>query len=160
MEKGIVLIPVGKYHFAQVDWQDSFVAKHLWHLRVSRGNVYVETSGGKSLHRMIMKPANGNVVDHINGDGLDNRRKNLREVTQSENLRNIAGPQRNSTSGILGVSYHKGSKRWYARIFHEGRTVILGRFLTKEEAAAARLAGEAELWGITPRRAEAHASAS
>lgn len=155
MEKGVVLIPVGPYHYAQVDHQDAHLSEAVWHIRVSHGIAYAE-SRGRHLHREIMHPPPGFVVDHKNGDGLDNRRKNLRVVTQSENLRNVVGARSNSTSGVLGVSWHKGSKRWVARIFHEGKNVNLGKYVTKEEAAAARLAGERELWGVQPRRAAAH----
>lgn len=160
MDRGVVLIPVGRYHFAQVDHQDAHLSEHLWNLRVSHGTAYVENSNGQSLHRLIMGAPRGLVVDHLNGDGLDNRRKNLRLTTQSENRRNVAGPQRNSTSGVLGVSWHKGSQRWVARIYHEGKNVDLGRYKTKEEAAEARLRGERELWGVQHRRAGAHANSA
>lgn len=56
------------------------------------------------LHRFLMDAPKGHVIDHINHNGLDNRRKNIRIVTQSKNLLNVRGAPKNSSLGILGVS--------------------------------------------------------
>lgn len=84
-------------------------------------------------------------IDHINGDPADNRLANLRDATQSQNMKN-SRLQLHNTSGFKGVSRNRG--RWIAHIRHEGRLINLGRFDTAEAAhaayvaAAIRLAGE------------------
>lgn len=72
------------------------------------------------LHRAILGlPAGRNpVVDHINGDKLDNRRANLRVVHQSDNALNRSGPNSNSTSGFRGVSWNKTN--WRAEVRKRG----------------------------------------
>jgi hypothetical protein len=90
------------------------------------------------MHRMLLRPYKDEEVDHINGDGLDNRRVNLRTCTHSENMRNRKRLITN-TSGYTGVSYSsdmKRKKRWLAQIrVGGGKRIHLGRFYTKEEAA-------------------------
>lgn len=76
-------------------------------------------------------------IDHINGNKSDNRITNLREVTTAENLRNKS-LYKNSSSDISGVMQIPGSGKWRARI--EGHD--LGSYYTKNEAIAARRAGE------------------
>lgn len=81
-------------------------------------------------------------IDHISGNGTDNRWSNLREVSHAENLRNQR-MCRNNSSGCMGVSFHKKSAKWRARIsFSEGE-LHLGLFDTKDEAIACRKAAEA-----------------
>ncbi|MCF7995225.1 MAG: HNH endonuclease [Chromatiaceae bacterium] len=77
-------------------------------------------------------------IDHINGDGLDNRIKNLRDVTVSVNLRN-ARMFSSNTSGVNGVTWDNAREKWIAQIKINGNRRFLGRFGTKEEAAAARM---------------------
>jgi len=101
-DAGSVLIPVGAF-FARVDVRDvHLVARFRWHAQQykrSSGavNRYAKTSlavdGKKTrqfMHRVVLglSPSDGGIVDHINGDGLDNRRANLRFATQSQNLAN------------------------------------------------------------------------
>lgn len=71
-------------------------------------------------------------IDHINGDVSDNRLSNLREATRVQNGTN-QGPNCRSLSGIRGVRWHSGDRRWQAR--YKGKW--LGNFLSKEDAALA-----------------------
>lgn len=73
-------------------------------------------------------------LDHINGDGLDNRRANLRAATPMQNSANTRRPK-NNTSGYKGVS--RVAKGWRAMISINRRNVWLGVFATPEDAAAA-----------------------
>lgn len=82
------------------------------------------------LHRAIMQPPAGMVVDHINGDGLDNRRENLRIATRKQNAQNRR-KHKPTSSRFIGVYWHRYGKRWVAEI----RGEHLGMF-TSEEAAA------------------------
>jgi hypothetical protein len=88
---------------------------------------------GIQMHRLIMQPPRHLVVDHINGNGLDNRRANLRVCTQAENLRN-----RHTTSnrsGFKGVTAVMGGFK--AEIRTQVKRIYLGYFKTAEEAAHA-----------------------
>lgn len=86
------------------------------------------------MHRFILSPGPGQCVDHINGDGLDNRRDNLR-------LADTLGNSRNTRKRKAGKSAYKGvtksKNRWTARIQVDGSSVFLGSFLTEAEAALA-----------------------
>lgn len=97
------------------------------------------------LHREIMRPPSGSVVDHIDGNPLNNCRSNLRVVSRQENHRNRAGPQRNNSTGLLGVSRRRGG--WRAYIAVNNRQKHLGQFNTKEDAMEARKAAEIKYYG-------------
>lgn len=82
-------------------------------------------------------------LDHRNGNRDDNQISNLREATQGQNSQNRHGPQRNNTSGFLGVSRNR--RRWQAKVTVDGRQHHLGTFDTPEEASEAYLAAKREL---------------
>lgn len=86
-------------------------------------------------HRLVLGFPNG-VTDHINRNGLDNRRQNLRVCSVAENNRN-RGRQRRGTSGLKGVSLDRVRMVWRATIRANGKDHYLGRFKTKEDAAMA-----------------------
>jgi hypothetical protein len=85
-------------------------------------------------------------IDHINRNGLDNRRCNLRLCSDSQNLAN-AKIQRNNTSGFRGVTYHIGHKKWVAAIVYLQKKISLGDFDTPEEASKTRDEKALELFG-------------
>ena len=82
---------------------------------------------------MIFPAPAGLVVDHINGNRMDNRRCNLRHCTNAENSRNCQ--HRSGTSKYRGVYYAKQTKKWRASIMHNGKRFHLGYFATEEAAA-------------------------
>lgn len=88
------------------------------------------------MHRLIMNAPPEKDVDHINGNGLDNRESNLRLCVQSQNGAN-RGLGRNNTSGFKGVSYHQARKYWKAEIKVNYKPIFLGRFDKAEDAARA-----------------------
>lgn len=88
------------------------------------------------MHIEIMKPSKGKEVDHINGNGLDNRRSNLRICTRSQNMMN-SSHHRDNASGYKGVHWYKQTKKWQARIMKDYKQKHLGYFNTKQEAAIA-----------------------
>ena len=76
-------------------------------------------------------------IDHIDGDGFNNRLANLRDVSALGNSRNHRLAN-NNTSGTCGVHYHKRFHKWYASIKVQGKRINLGSFSDKQDAIAAR----------------------
>ncbi len=76
-------------------------------------------------------------IDHINGNGTDNRIANLRECNQSQNGENC-GPRKNNTSGFIGVYFDKNNKKWVAYIKKNGISTRVG-CSTKDEAISMRI---------------------
>jgi hypothetical protein len=89
------------------------------------------------MHRQITGAVAGEETDHINRDGLDNRRRNLRIVTRSQNGFN-RGIQCNNTSGEIGVVWHRRNKKWQAQAMIERKMRYLGQFSNKADAIETR----------------------
>ena len=96
-------------------------------------------------HRVIWAMCHGgwpiHGIDHIDGDRTNNRFENLRDVTQSKNMRN-SSIRSDNTSGVVGVYLEKKSGTWYAQIKTGGTVKHLGQFPSFEDAVAARAAAE------------------
>lgn len=86
------------------------------------------------LHRVLVPGAG--LVDHRDGNGLNNTRANLRAATKANNSHN-SGPQRNNTSGYRGVSRHSATGKWQVHIRVSGRRHYLGTYADPVEAARA-----------------------
>lgn len=134
---------------AVIDAADAaLVGKYRWRAsRHSRNVWYATTTIGRKtvyMHRLLLPDAV--MVDHTNGDGLNNRRENLRPCTQAQNLHN-SGMSKRNTTGNKGVHFDKSRNKWAANIGIEGRMINLGRFTTKDEAVAARKAAELKYHG-------------
>ena len=98
------------------------------------------------VHRIIWLWVHGEMpkhIDHINGIPSDNRVENLRSVTHKENHKNQVIP-RSNTSGVMGVSWHKLTKKWQSNISINGKNTYLGLFSDKNEAIKARKQAEIE----------------
>lgn len=129
---------------------------------VSKRGYYVSTfrhEGGcttLSAHRVAWALSKGEwpsgQIDHINGNRLDNRLVNLRDVVNAENAKNMA-MKSNNTSGVNGVYLHKQTGKWCAQINAFGKTIGLGLFSQIEEAVIARKAAERVL-GYAPRHGQ------
>lgn len=90
------------------------------------------------LHRQLMAPAKGFVVDHINGNPLDNRRANLRVCTPHQNSLNKACRRGRALKGVYERrSRGSGPTRWWAMLTISGQCHYLGTFPTREEASRA-----------------------
>ena len=129
----------------KIDDADSHLAQHNWHLNQGYACRYTYENGKQVrhyMHREILglKPGDGLCADHINRDRFDNRRENLRVVTQQENRQNLSS-HRNSTSPYRGVCWDKSVGKWLATVVvgPQGNTTCLLRkhFKVEEDAAAA-----------------------
>lgn len=94
---------------------------------------YLPKYSTQSMHRMLMGNPEGMQVDHINGDGFDNRKANLRICTRSENLYNQK--KYKGQSSYKGVSWFKPTKKWRANINFKKKYILLGYFNTELAAA-------------------------
>ena len=133
-------IELSQGYKAKVDSEDyERVSQHKWYAQVSRGrdayakrNVRIDTGRtSQGLSRFVMDAPKGMVVDHINGDTLDNRKENLRVCTNQENTRNRYRSW--GKTGYKGVSLcHCGYR---VRIKKGDKIVHIGVYPTPEEAA-------------------------
>ncbi|MNT54080.1 AP2 domain protein [compost metagenome] len=100
------------------------------------------------MHRQIMGLSFGdpNMVDHVNGNKLDNRRGNLRLCIKSENMHNRRA-QKNNTSGFKGVSFDRRSGKFRAQIVVNKRHVHIGYYVNAEAAHAAYCVAAEKLHG-------------
>jgi hypothetical protein len=108
-------------------WSETAKTWYVYHKEKSIGYHSV------LLHRFLMNPPEGLHVDHIDHDGLNNRRYNLRNVTRTVNQLNNR-KQTNNTSGYRGVVWDKDRNLFQAKIKLHGKQKMLGRYKTAEEA--------------------------
>lgn len=131
-------IPLSQGLFAKVSDEDyEHLSQYSWHAaNTGRGTYACRGTKTSYMHREIMKPEKGQVVDHINQDTLDNRRENLRICEHKQNLRNRS--KVNGNVNYKGVHKVKGRKSSYvASIGFEGKNIYLGYHRTAESAAMA-----------------------
>lgn len=156
-----VTVDVEPGYTARIDLADlPLVAKFVWRgLHGHNGKVYAVASGKPLvyMHRLIVGTTAKLETDHRNGDGLDNRRVNLRPATASQNRANMWKPRRpdgRPTSSIYkGVSWDKARGKWQSKISHfdvttgRTRTYNLGRYESEVAAGAAYDKAATARWG-------------
>lgn len=151
-------IKLTKGYFALVDNEYfEFHNQWNWHAKEGKNTVYAVRTEGSGvnkknikMHREIMNAPKGIEVDHKNGNGLDNRKRNLRYATHQQNQMN-KGPQSNNKSGYPGVHLEKGSGKWIAYIKLDGKHINLGRFEILGDAVKVRKAAEKKYFGSFAR---------
>jgi len=143
-------IPLTQGKYAIVDAEDyERVNRYKWCLSRTGKQLYAQRrTGGKTIrmHQFIMNPPKGMVVDHIDGNGLNNRRSNLRICTRPENNLNRRRHPRNTT-GFKGVYQNKKTGKYSAQVCLKGKPTRLGSFVTAVEAARAYDRKAIELFG-------------
>ena len=153
----MIEIPLTQGQVALIDDEDyELVSQYKWHAHWNlHGKSYYAktdirktdgTFGSLLMHRLIMNAQKGEQVDHINHDTLDNRKSELRFCSYAQNQYN-QGRRSNNTSGCKGVSLHKPSGKWLARIRWDGERIHIGIFPTLEEAYDAYCKAAFELHG-------------
>ncbi len=98
------------------------------------------------MHRFIMEAPDDKDVDHVNHNGLDNQKHNLRICTTTQNLGNQL-PQHGKTSKYKGVYWHGATRKWMARIQYKREQIYLGLFAEEGKAAKAYDSKAKELFG-------------
>lgn len=139
-----ISIPLGKGFCALVDDADyPLVASHTWGVvtqnHTSYARTHIQENGQRKrilMHGLIQPTSAGMVVDHRNGNGLDNRRSNLRTSTPTQNCANRRR-RRDSQWPYKGIQRTNGRGNWQARIKVDGKRYNLGSFATPEDAANA-----------------------
>lgn len=137
---------------------DDFDYLNQWKWKIGKRGyavrgVYDHVCNGKrlykdvTLHRLVIRARPGEMVDHINGDKLDNQKSNLRLCNHAENMRNTKLSTRN-TSGYKGIYWHKRSQYWQAYITYNQKHMYLGRYVDKMDAVKAYNAAAEKYFGV------------
>lgn len=135
-------IELSKGHYTQVDDEDyDELNKYKWYCNVQKSGKYIyaarrtfKASFHISMHKQIMGTNKNELIDHIDHDGLNNQKKNLRVCTKKDNVRSSRLASSN-TSGYKGACWHKGANKWMASICVNQRHIYLGLYSDKIEAA-------------------------
>jgi len=140
-------VPLTQGKVALIDDEDAErILVHKWtlhHDKTRRREVFYAVryirKGDKrtsvQMHREVLNAPEGVEVDHINGDGLDNRKANLRLATRAQNLGNCH--KQPGACGYRGIYWHKRNRMYHALINHEGKKYSLGYYYDAETAARA-----------------------
>ena len=140
-------IPLTQEKFALIDDEDfDLISQYKW-CAVKNKNIYYTMRGywdkqikkrkQIKMHRLIMGVTDPKIqIDHINGDGLDNRKVNLRICTNQQNHMNRKS-NKNCSSKFKGVSWFKRDKKWRSQITVHQKKIYLGDFNNETQAAIA-----------------------
>lgn len=136
---------------ALIDIEDIEKVKFIkWSRSDLQRSTYYAISNNKQwskMHRLIMNVTDRDiVVDHINHNGLDNRKCNLKICTNSQNICNCKTPK-NNKSGCKGVYWAKDKNKWTVQVSVNNKTKYIGRFTNYEDAVQARLEAEKQYYG-------------
>jgi hypothetical protein len=151
--ESVLTVPLTRGYVALVDAADypRIIAAGRWNARPHGKTVYAQRrivlpDGRRSTQQMHNFITGAIGIDHRNGDGLDNRRANLRVTTQAQNCANTR-IRSNNKSGFKGVSWRAASNAWVAQIKRGDKSHHLGLFSSAKEAARAYDAAAVEFFG-------------
>ena len=140
-------IPLTQGKYAIVDLEDyDRLRKYKWYAQKNIHTIYAVrslTNGKKEkrknayMHHLVINIPDGMFCDHINHNGLDNRKANVRPVTHTQNVWNRRKFKKPSRSKYKGVDWATDMKRWRARIRVNGKRIYLGSFKNEIDAAKA-----------------------
>jgi len=127
------------------------LSEYKWHALKQPNTYYAARNkkiNGKKvtiwMHRVINKTKDGMITDHVNGNGIDNRRENLRSATHQDNMINCAR-HKTGSSIYRGVSWHISRKHWVAQITVDCKNIFIGSFKNEIDAKCAYDAKRLEL---------------
>jgi hypothetical protein len=128
--------------FVMVDDSDfEWLSQWKWSIRKGHGTLYARRRIGERetiyMHRLIVGAAAKEEVDHINGNGLDNQRSNLRKGSTRQNQWNTGKRRNGVTSRFKGVSFDRRRNKYYAEICVSRKRIKLGAFSCELDAARA-----------------------
>lgn len=158
------LIKLTQGKFAQVDDEDfEKLNKYKWHAQkdgntfyaVRKSLIKASIDGGRKkvhMHRVILGAPPGVLCDHIDGDGLNNQRCNLRIATRQENRRNQIRARKDNKLGVKGVCWNKDHGKFEAGIGIDGKLTHLGDFFCLEKAKKAYREAELKYFGEFARK--------
>lgn len=133
---------------AIVDEEDyNFLINWKWRAVWDGYRFYARNAYSEAMHRIILEITDSKIhVDHIDGDSLNNRKRNLRLATSSQNQANRTKTRAN-TSGVKGASWNIKRNAWQAQIGFRGKNIHVGYFDDLEDASCAYKMKEIELYG-------------
>jgi hypothetical protein len=141
-------IKLTRNKYALVDDEDyDELNQHKWYAHKTKNTSYVRRRQKTiHMHRVIMNPPSHLHIDHIDGNGLNNQKENLRICTGTQNQGN-SKIRKDNTSDIKGVSWHKVNNKWVSHISINGKRKNLGYFSDKNEAKNAYTRAAKEHFG-------------
>lgn len=144
-DDGSRFIELANGRLCRVDAEDFDYLNNWWwseHKRPAGLSYAIRAAvhGQTKMHRLILE-ARGligprDLIDHCNGDGLDNRKQNLRKATHAQNMRNRKLPEHNTT-GFYGLMRSPTEGKWLVRIREGGKSFYYGTYSDQIEAACA-----------------------
>lgn len=139
----------GKFAIVDDDWFEMLDFVSWYHRKNGNSqyaeNIHWDAKKVEQMHRVIMDPCK-DLIDHIDGNGLNNCRNNLRHCNKSQNGMN-AHSRRGGTSKYKGVCLHKKSGRWRSTIVKNQKQYSLGMYDNEEDAARAYNKAALEMFG-------------
>lgn len=160
IEGNVAYVPLTRGYEAIIDAADvalvsgrNWCAKPTFHKDGRVRSVYAQTyvtKNGKGtsacIHQIILAAEAGSLIDHVDGNGLNNRRRNLRFASLAENQHNRY-VNKNSRSGVKGVFWEHRTRKWRALFRVHGKKIYVGYFQTIADAEAAIIAARVAYHG-------------
>ncbi len=142
-------IELTRGYVAVVDDEDyPWLSRFKWSARPSGRTCYAQRKSNSkmvAMHQLLVEITNGQEIDHRDGNGLNNRRKNLRAATRRQNSQNRTVQAHSSQ--YKGVSYRADVGKWRARLRHRGCLLVCGTYASEHDAGRAYNTAALELFG-------------